>query len=276
MIFSRLRFDGGIESGCGTFIILNREGWIVTAAHVVRDISLIQQHKIEIAQYNDRCRAIEEDQKLNPKQKRKRLGQIDRNPAWVMEQAIFWGITQCCLINVAIDEPADLAIGQLEPFDASWVEEYPVLKNPSEPMPTGTSLCRLGFPFHEIRASYDHSTRTFSLGEGVLPVPRFPNDGIHTRVVLVPTKDRSRTVKFIETSTPGLRGQSGGPIFDTNGHVWAIQSQTNSFQLGFTPSVKIGGKEIVEHQFMHVGWGTHVEELINFLRAKNIAVSLSS
>lgn len=236
----------------------------------------MQQHKAEIEEYNKRRRAIEDDPKLNPKQKRKRLGQIDRNPAWIMEQAILWGFPQCRLINISIDEPADLAIGKLEPFDPSWVEEYPVLKNPSEPMPTGSSLCRLGFPFHEIRASYDQNTKTFSLEEGVLPVPRFPNDGIHTRVVLVATKDRSRTVKFIETSSPGLRGQSGGPIFDTNGHVWAIQSQTNSFQLGFTPSVKIGEKEIFEHQFMHVGWGTHVEELINFLKAKNIAVSLSS
>lgn len=38
---------------------------------------------------------------------------------------------------------------------------------------------------------------------------------------------------FIETSTPRLRGQSGGPIFDVNGAIWAIQSQTHHLKLGF-------------------------------------------
>ena len=81
----------------------------------------------------------------------------------------------------------------------------------------GTSLCRLGFPFHQINATFDPVTRKFALAPDVLPIPRFPNDGIHTRVPVVISPDGQRQVKFIETSSPGLKGQSGGPIFDQSG-----------------------------------------------------------
>lgn len=87
--------------------------------------------------------------------------------------------------------------------------------------------------------------------------------------------DGNRQAKFIETSTPGLRGQSGGPIFDADANVWAIQSRTMSLPLGFSPVVKQGNKEIIEHQFMHVGWGSHVEEVIRMLTDRQIRFALS-
>lgn len=71
-------------------------------------------------------------------------------------------------------------------------------------------------------------------------------------------------------------GQSGGPIFDRQGHVWAMQSKTQSLPLGFAPEVVIGTQRTVEHQFMHVGWGTHIEEILKFLKSRDVAVNLSS
>jgi hypothetical protein len=143
-------------------------------------------------------------------------------------------------------------------------------------MPPGTSLCRLGFPFHDISATYDAAADRFDLAPDVFPVPRFPNDGIYTRLLIVKSPDGKEQAKFLETSTPGLRGQSGGPIFNTQGFIWAMQSHTNSLQLGFAPTVKQGKKEIVEHQFMHVGWGSHVEEIIDVFRRYNVEFTLSS
>jgi hypothetical protein len=143
-------------------------------------------------------------------------------------------------------------------------------------MLAGTSLCRLGYPFHQIQATFDESTETFNLGPGVFPIPRFPNDGIHTRIVMVPSPDGSRTVKLLETSTPGLLGQSGGPIFDRHGNVWAMQCKTQSLPLGFAPAAIVGNQKVVEHQFMHVGWGTHVEDILKFLRLHNVTVNVSS
>ena len=39
-----------------------------------------------------------------------------------------------------------------------------------------------------------------------------------------------------------------------------FQSRTMHLPLGFAPVIKEGGKEIKEHQFLHVGIGAHVIE----------------
>ena len=78
--------------------------------------------------------------------------------------------------------------------------------------------------------------------------------------------------QMIETSGPGLRGQSGGPIFDVHGNLWGIQSVTNHLRLGFEPVVKLAnGKEVVEHQFINVGIGSHSETLRDMLSSFKIA-----
>jgi hypothetical protein len=40
--------------------------------------------------------------------------------------------------------------------------------------------------------------------------------------------------------------------------------------------VVIGNQKIVEHQFMHVGWGTHVDDILKFLKKYGVAVNVSS
>jgi len=79
----------------------------------------------------------------------------------------------------------------------------------------------------------------------------------------------------LETSTPGLRGQSGGPIFDTKGTIWALQSRTSHFPLGFSPKVKKDGKDIEENQFLNVGWGVHAELIAAFLKDNGVDYRLS-
>jgi S1-C subfamily serine protease len=76
--------------------------------------------------------------------------------------------------------------------------------------------------------------------------------------------------KFIETSTPGLRGQSGGPLFDVKGEIWGIQSRTVHLELGFSPKKKDGPREIVEHQFMNVGLAAHVSHLVELFRQHGV------
>ena len=165
----------------------------------------------------------------------------------------------------------DLVIGRLEPFDPDGISTYPVLKDPTSNFHIGTSLCKLGFPFHEIKATFDEPKKSFALAPGCLPLPLFPLEGIYTRnVVAGKSKDGKYDLKFLETSSPGLRGQSGGPIFDRNGIVWAIQSKTAHFPLGFSPKIQRGGKEVEENQFLNVGWGVHPELLIAFLRDNGV------
>lgn len=69
----------------------------------------------------------------------------------------------------------------------------------------------------------------------------------------------------IETSSPGLRGQSGGPVYDREGRVWGIQSRTIHIPLGFDPTIIIDGVSTVEHQFLNLGIATHARTVLLFL-----------
>ena len=80
-------------------------------------------------------------------------------------------------------------------------------------------------------------------------------------------------MRILETSTPGLRGQSGGPIFDTNGDIWAIQSRTQHYDLGFKPKAMQSAQE--EHQFLNVGLGVHVQTVLGFLDQLGIKYQIS-
>lgn len=245
----------------------------MTAAHVASEMTRAIRDRAEVAKYHLEVLAIENDAQLPFKQRRKRIGGLPKNPKWATHQAVLIG-TVAREINWHIDQVADLAIGQMKGFAESWCAEYPIFKDPLEPTPIGTSLCRLGYPFHHVEAAFDEASQSFSLAPNVFPIPRFPNDGIYTRCARV--RDGNRTVDFIETSTAGLKGQSGGPILDVRGHIWAIQSKTNHLPLGFAPVVKDGNKEIVEHQFMHVGIGAHVVEAVRMMKHFGVEFNISS
>lgn len=75
----------------------------------------------------------------------------------------------------------------------------------------------------------------------------------------------------IETSTPGLPGQSGGPMFDADGNIWALQAVTTHTPLGFNPELVDGqGKKHVEHQFINLGTGPSSATIIGLLSARGI------
>jgi hypothetical protein len=87
-------------------------------------------------------------------------------------------------------------------------------------------------------------------------------DGIFTRNLSGGQSADGYPLQFVETSSPGLRGQSGGPTLDKDGVVWAIQSQTQSIPLGFRPTWKDeNGKDVEEHQVLNLGMGVHPETL---------------
>lgn len=164
----------------------------------------------------------------------------------------------------------DIAVGKLEPFDPEWVREYPVLRDP-EHLRIGTSVCRAGYPFVNITSTWDEPTKSFRIPRLPIKEIMFPNEGIHTRTV-----DRGRSKEgdfrrlYVETSSPGLKGQSGGPIFDREGRVYAMQVETMHLPLGFHPTVEYDGRTVVENQFLNVGLGVHVGTIRDVLDSRGI------
>jgi len=81
-------------------------------------------------------------------------------------------------------------------------------------------------------------------------------------------------------STPGLRGQSGGPLFDKDGKIYGMQFATSHLHLGFD----VQDKEIMNnckktkvsnYPFLHVGICVHVDKIKAFLLQHNIAFTES-
>jgi len=276
VIISTRSFDKSVGCGCGAFVVLNNEGWIVTVAHLWESYFAFEVHAKEISNYYGQLQTIQQDTRLDDKQKRERLGLLRTNPKWVTNHSFWWGRDGVWLKDIRLLPEGDLAIGRLEPFDPKSIPVYPVLKDPTSNLDVGTSLCKLGFPFHEIRATFNDASNTFELAPNSVPLPFFPIEGIYTRNVLAGrSKDGKYEIKFLETSSPGLRGQSGGPIFDINGTIWAIQSRTYHFPLGFSPKVEKDGIEVEENQFLNVGCGVHPELIVAFLRDNGVRFRLS-
>ena len=277
VVISTRCFDKTVECGCGAFIVLNDEGWIITVAHFWESYFAFQHHTKEIADYHAQFQVIQHDQKIDAKQKRKRIGRLKTNPKWITNHSFWWGRDGLQLKDIKFLREGDMAIGRLEPFDPKSILNYPILKDPTTNLNIGTSLCKLGFPFHEIKASFDEAKNAFELAPGSVPLPFFPIEGIYTRNVIAGrSQDGKYEIKFMETSSPGLRGQSGGPIFDSKGTIWAIQSRTSHFPLGFSPKVKKDGKEVEENQFLNVGWGIHPELIAALLKDNGINSRLSN
>jgi hypothetical protein len=267
VIISTRRADGTVNAGCGAFVVLNDEGWIVTAGHIFDSFVQFQQDQKKIAE----IKGLNDMKAHRPKPA---TMDIKMDPKWITNHSFWWGHDGVRLVNAYVNRQVDLCIGKLEPFDPKWVESYPVFKDP-EKMRPGTSLCRLGFPFLNIESDFDENANAFRIKPGVLPMTLFPNDGIHTRNVSKgKSKDGEYDLLYVETSTPGLKGQSGGPIYDKDCRIAGIQVQTAHLPLGFQPSVEFNGEKVVENQFLNVGMGVHVKTLIEIFRSKGVKFSL--
>ena len=269
LIISTRTVDGTVSSSCGTFIIINPEGWILTAGHLFDSFVKYQQD----------MKKIKEVEEINARKASMAVpgamtlpDTIQPDPKWITNHSFWWGGDGLRITSVYVNREIDIALAKLDGFRPDMVQEYPIFRDPDTMRP-GTSICRTGFPFANIATDFDEGSKSFRIRNGVLPLPFFPNDGIHTRNVLKQNKSREGNydMLYVETSTLGLKGQSGGPIFDTNGHIYAMQVQTNHIPLGFHPISEYDGKSIVENQFLNVGIGVHGKLLQQIMRDHHIS-----
>ncbi len=167
----------------------------------------------------------------------------------------------------------DLAIIQFKGFQQILYKGYSkFVKDTSAAIKPGKFLCRLGFPFPEFsNFTYNYQTDDIEwTRDGNPRSPSFPIEGIITRLIAQFGK-----ISGIEMSTPGLRGQSGGPLFDPDGIVYGMQSSTRHLHLGFdleNHEVSIGpvSKRVTNMPFLHVGQCVHADVIKDFLREHNV------
>lgn len=268
-IITTRHIDGTVESGLGTFVMLNSDGWAMTAAHNFNVVFSYNQHQDEIKRYQESLQLINASQQLDEGEKETQRNALGYNPKWITHYAIFLAGALVQIFENFIHGEHDIAFFRIDPHFINPYTIYPKIINHRGISP-GTSLCKLGFPFVQFQASFDTATSQFILPPNLLPMPLFPIEGIYTRNFLKGKAADGHDILYLETSSPGLKGQSGGPIFDQHGVIYAIQSQNLTIPLGFTGMAHINGKGVEENQFLNLGIGVHPKTLETYLQLHGI------
>ena len=279
LVMSSRTTQGECRSTIGAYVVLNADGWILTAGHL---LEIVRQHQEGVRRhqgYRDNVVEFQRDTVADKHFRRKGVRTFHRPAtATVRNHSVWWGIDNVRLVEARVLPAADLALGRLDPFDPASVPHYPVLKDPDRDYLPGHSLCKLGYPFQQLVPIYDEETNTFTFPPGSVPLALFPLEGIFTRIVntRAPGSTGAETSPFIETSSPTLIGQMGGPVFDRAARVWGIQSHTMHHPLGFHPPIPGGGRGQVEHQFLNTGLAVHASVIRRLLDTEGIAYQRES
>lgn len=267
--------DKTIESGLGAFVVLNDDGWLMTAAHNFGAAFAFGQHQQELAQFNEKVEKINANTQIKEHQRKLLAQAIKPNPKWITDFAVMLAGQRIEVLEHYFYQQNDIAFIRVDKSFIKGQVLFPKIINPDKINP-GTSLCKFGFPFVEVKAGFNTATNQFDLPNNLLPVPFFPIEGIYTRNLLMgKTADAAMDILFLETSSPGLKGQSGGPICDTEGNIYAIQSQNITIPLGFMGTVEINKKKVEENQFFNVGIGVHPKIIVDLLTKHNIKFELA-
>ena len=255
-----------IEHAIGTMIILNDNGDILTCKHIA--IEFINNNKLGemysglINELNS-CKTEEEKKAIEKKYC------LEKDTPVLTNINLPFKIGDTINIEIKLHDYLDLAIIKFKGANLKC-DNYPTFAKelPSQ----GQSVCKLGFAFPEY-SYFEYSKENENIvmkNEIISSFPLFPMDGIVTRQIV----DEKKQVTMFETSTPGLRGQSGGPIFSPEGLVYGIQSMTKHLDLNFDIDkvVKRGieNKKITYTPFINLGVGISSKEIIKFLDLNNI------
>lgn len=266
-------YSGLITPGAGTLFFVNEDAVAITCKHVLNIITQADQIN---AQYNDfkneRSKIKQDDYyQLNVKNLETKFNYRDETIVQIKHQFVNT-VDQLRQIKCIPHPTLDLAIVKFEGFQRTHYNSYATFVKDPNKIKQGKSLCRLGYPFPEFN-NFRHNPATDDIEwttVGNRNTPTFPLDGIITRFV-----NGDNRLMSIEMSTPGLRGQSGGPLFDSDGLVYGMQFKTSHHHLGFDMDeveiVKNGIKtKVSNYPFLHVGHSVHVERITEFLKQHDI------
>ena len=221
---------GALDCGIGAGMIINDKGYFITAGHILKKISELDQQVIN----------------YKPQRRGKRNH--------VTHYAAIFGGTNAPLDSALVQEELDLGIGKLNGYVPPAGHPFPKFR--LREVEQGELLCRLGYPFVDgIKPTWDQN-KGFAF-TNLFPVPQFVNEALVSRFA------KLQSGVWIETSSPGLRGQSGGPLADSDGYICGVQVNTHHYPLGFE------GKG--RNQVLNVGRAVHVESVKSFLDTNKIS-----
>ena len=275
-IHSIMRTYGGkhLVPGAATIFFVNKEGYAITCKHVAEMLMSADG----INQHYQHFKKERAGIPAGPKHKQHLKG-LELKYHYQPESTIQLknnfvdSVDSLRGFKVHLHPSLDLAIIQFEGFNKIMYSDCAVFLKDDQGVKQGKFLCRLGFPFPEFN-NFTYNNQTDDIewtNTGVNVSPRFPLEGMVTRFLA----DPQHGLYGIEMSTPGLRGQSGGPLFDENGIVYGMQFSTKHLHLGFDLEdkeimVNNQHKTISDYSFIHLGQCIHAHTIKNFLKQHQV------
>ncbi len=255
-----------IEHALGTMIVLNDKGDVLTCKHIAEEF--IKNNQLG-SMYLKLLDDIEKCKNKNELSDFEKSHNLTKDSVVLTNINLPFKIDENIDINIILHKDLDLAIIQFKNVKYN-IDNYPII---SKELPLqGQSVCKLGFAFPEYDFfEYSKELKNIVMKKNIkASFPLFPMDGIVTRLVM----DEKNNLSMFETSTPGIRGQSGGPIFSPEGLVYGIQSMTKQLDLNFDINMKVkrgNNTKIVNYTpFINLGVGVSSVEIIKFLNENNI------
>jgi len=275
-INSIIRTYGGkkIIPGSATLFFVNDDGFAITCKHVVDMLSSSEKINNNYAAFKKERNSLTKDGKykmglrgLEMKYKYTGDSIIQIKNTFVDCVDTMSGYT--CHIH----PNHDLAIMKFNDFNKLHYSGHASFLKDATQIRQGNFLCRLGFPFPEFtNFTFNETADDIEwTTTGIQVSPRFPIEGMVTRFLADAGK-----LTGIEMSTPGLRGQSGGPLFNNAGTVYGMQFSTKHLHLGFDlidKEILIDNKlkKISDYSFIHLGQCIHVDIIKSFLAEHQVA-----
>lgn len=273
-------YGGLVLPGTSTFFFVNDQGVAITCKHVVDMIQNSDPINDAYTKFRQERSGIVADNKYKRNLQGLELKyRFNKDSTVQIRHSFLNSFDRIDGFTCHSHPYLDLAIIEFRGFKQKFYDKHAVFIKNSQVIQQGKSLCRIGFPFPEFN-NFKHNPQTDDIewtNTGNPNSPSFPIDGIVTRFVGDPN---GNGITGIEMSTPGLRGQSGGPLFDSNGLVYGMQFATNHLHLGFDirdlEIIGNGKKEkVTNNPFLHVGICVHADKIKEFLREKNISFTES-
>ena len=228
--------DGTISHMVGAGMMINGDGWVLTAGHILARVNELDR---QVTAQN----SLEMPLASLPTHYTVLFGQTGGN----IEQAI-------------VNPLADLGLCKLVDYQIVPGCIFPKFRK--APVNGGEFLCRAGFPFVEDLGAQWDETGGFTC-TNLFPVPMFLNEAFVSRFVEARGTSGDLDVAWLETSSPGLAGQSGGPLVDADTVVCGVQVSTFHYPLNFTGNAS--------NQFLHSGRATRVDTVRQFLASCSVS-----
>jgi hypothetical protein len=262
-----------IQPGTATLFFVNSDGWALTCGHVADHLRAEKELKRKAEAFKNELSALRGTQKGKKllKELEKKYG-YSKSTTFELHNRFMNCVEGGSKLQIIKHKEVDVALIKFQGYTKLLCDTFPIFPSDTSGLQQGKFLCRLGFPFPEFtNFKYDaDNDRIIWTDTGRKDTPRFPIEGMLVRHV---GKDKDNIIGF-ELSTPGLRGQSGGPAFDTDGKVWGMQFETKHLDLDFDIDQKVMRKgiekRVTDSPFLHTGRCVHIDVLKSFMKDNNV------